>query len=170
VADQSTQRSDDSEPRSGPITHLVATGFYAGYSPFAPGTAGTLVAIPLASPLASVAAISPLAYSLVLGLAITGAIWAAEGVLDRFEIKDPGAVVCDEIVGYFVTLAFLPVTWTTLLAAFVWFRLFDIVKPPPARRLEGLPGGCGIVLDDVMAGVYANLALRLSIAGGLPVL
>ena len=75
--------------------------------------------------------------------------------------KDPGVVVCDEIVGQLIALLFLPFSGTVALAAFLLFRAFDILKPFPADRMERLPNGWGIVADDVMAGVYANLVLRL---------
>ena len=75
--------------------------------------------------------------------------------------EDPQQIVIDEFAGYFVTIIGLPHTTTGLVVGFVLFRLFDIAKPPPIRKVEDLPGGWGIVLDDVMAGVYANLAARL---------
>ena len=75
--------------------------------------------------------------------------------------KDPGCVVVDEGIGFFVTVAFLPAGWWTAIAGFFVFRALDIVKPPPARQMEALPGGWGIVADDVMAGIYGNLILRL---------
>ncbi len=80
------------------------------------------------------------------------------------EAKDPGVVVIDEAIGYLVTVAFLPHGFWTAIAGFFLFRLLDIVKPPPCRWLEKLPGGWGIVLDDVAAGVYGQLILRLLIA------
>jgi len=72
-------------------------------------------------------------------------------------------VVLDEVVGMLLTLAFIPLTWSGIAAGFLLFRLLDIVKPPPARQLETLPGGLGIMMDDVMAGIYGNIALRLLI-------
>jgi len=154
-------------PEAGLVTRLIATGLGAGHSPIAPGTAGTLVAIPLAPLVAAIT--SPFAQILVLGLLITCAIWAADEYSHSIGVKDPGAVVCDEIVGYLVTMAFLPIGWGSLLAAFLWFRVFDILKPPPARQLERLAGGYGIVLDDVMAGLYANLAVRVTLVLGFPI-
>jgi len=76
-------------------------------------------------------------------------------------MKDPQFVVIDEVAGQWVTLLFSPVTWKTVLAGFILFRAFDIVKPPPVRQLERLPEGTGIVVDDVAAGIYALLALQL---------
>lgn len=74
---------------------------------------------------------------------------------------DPSEVVIDEVVGMMVTLAYLPWSFISIGLGFLLFRVFDIIKPPPARQLERLPGGWGIVMDDVVAGIYANLALRL---------
>lgn len=138
----------------------IATGFGSGYSPVAPGTAGTLVAIPLAAVLAPLAVASPTLYLLTLAASIALAIWSAGLAAVGFGLKDPGQIVIDEVVGLFLTMAFLPATWTNLAAAFLLFRLFDIVKPPPCRRAETLPGGVGIVTDDLLAGIYANLSLR----------
>jgi len=90
-------------------------------------------------------------------------IWSANHV-ERELGKDPGAVVIDEVAGMLVTLAFIDASVTAALAGFFIFRLLDVIKPPPARRLEDLHGGPGIVLDDVMAGIYSNLALRALIA------
>ncbi len=151
------------------IAHLVATGFYTGYAPVAPGTFGTLVGVIIAPFLARVAVASSLAYLLLLGLAIACAIWAAQIAIGIFEVEDPRPVVCDEIVGYLVAMAFLPVGRGSLLYAFLFFRLFDITKPAPCRQAEDLPGGYGVVIDDLAAGVYANLAVRLVLALGAPV-
>lgn len=143
------------------LATVLATGFGAGLSPVAPGTAGTLAAVPLGYLFMVTLAPGPLLQVLGIAALIAVAVWSAGVAAPRFGLKDPGQIVVDEIAGYLVALAFLPAGWTTLAAAFVFFRLFDIVKPPPCRRLEALPGGVGIVADDVMAGVYANLALRL---------
>jgi len=77
-------------------------------------------------------------------------------------VADPGVVVIDEVVGMLLTLAFVPVGWAGVLAGFVLFRLFDIIKPYPCARAERLPGGWGIMADDVLAGVYANVVLRVA--------
>ena len=88
------------------------------------------------------------------------AVWAAGKIADQ-QHPDPSEVVIDEVVGMMVTLAYLPWSFVSIGLGFLLFRVFDILKPPPARQLESLPGGWGIVIDDVVAGVYANLALRL---------
>jgi phosphatidylglycerophosphatase A len=82
-------------------------------------------------------------------------------------LKDPQFVVIDEVAGQWITLLFAPVAWKTVLAGFILFRAFDIVKPPPVRQLERLPEGTGIVVDDVAAGIYALLALQLLLHFGL---
>lgn len=150
-------------PSPSPVTALatfVATGFGSGYSPLAPGTAGTLVAVPLGYLLTVTLAAGPALQAVVILAVSVLAVWSAGITALRLGLKDPGQIVVDEIAGYLVSLAFLPAGWTTLLAAFVFFRLFDILKPPPCRRAEALPGGLGIVADDLMAGVYANLTVR----------
>ena len=91
------------------------------------------------------------------------AVWAAGLTARTLQKKDPGLVVVDEVIGQWIALAGArTLTWETYLAAFVLFRLFDIWKPPPVRQLEALPGGWGINADDVMAGIYAALVLRLA--------
>jgi phosphatidylglycerophosphatase A len=153
---------DDAPPSAvETLAAAIATGFGSGLSPFAPGTAGTLVAVPLAY-LLTVSMAAGVAAQTAALVAITAvAVWSAGMAAPRFGRKDPGQIVVDEIAGYLVAVAFLPPGWITLAAAFVLFRLFDVVKPPPCRRAEALPGGWGIVADDLLAGLYANLGLRL---------
>ena len=88
------------------------------------------------------------------------AVYTADAMTGEWG-KDPGRVVVDEGVGFLVTVAFLPTGWLTVVAGFFVFRVLDLIKPTPARQLEALPGGWGIVVDDVVAGIYGNLALRL---------
>jgi phosphatidylglycerophosphatase A len=142
------------------LARLVATWFYCGYSPKAPGTAGSLAALAVAWVLTRYAGMDPLGFGL-LGLICTApAIWAADVTARESGQKDPQIVVVDEVVGQWITLAGAShLNWTSWVAAFALFRAFDIWKPPPVRQLERLPGGTGIVLDDVMAGVYAALVL-----------
>jgi len=78
-------------------------------------------------------------------------------------VKDPGFIVIDEVAGQWIALLFAPVSWKTVLAAFILFRSFDIVKPPPVRQLESFPEGTGIVVDDVAAGIYALLVMQLAL-------
>lgn len=101
-----------------------------------------------------------LGWSLLLVISFAVAVYTAD-VMAKEWGKDPGRVVVDEGVGFLVTVAFLPVGWWTAIAGFFVFRALDIIKPTPARQLEALPGGWGIVVDDVIAGAYGNIALRL---------
>ena len=124
---------------------------------------GTLGALAIAWPLHEYAGFNSLEF-LILGIAsLWPAIWAAEQTSRTSGLKDPQIVVIDEVVGLWITLAgathFNAKSW---LAAFILFRLFDIFKPPPIRQFEKLPGGVGIVADDVAAGVLAALVLRLA--------
>jgi phosphatidylglycerophosphatase A len=139
---------------------FLATGFGSGYSPFAPGTAGSLVGLVLLLPLREAGLVWELAF---LVLFTVGGIWAGGVVARRLGIEDPGIVVVDEIVGMWITLLFLPLKGSTAAAGFVLFRVMDVWKPYPARQLEHLPGGLGIMADDVMAGIYANLCLRIGL-------
>lgn len=143
---------------------FLATGFGSGYSPFAPGTAGTLVAVPLAVLFMPAGFV---AQALVVAAVCAVAIWSAGVAAPTFGLKDPGQIVIDEIAGFFVTVAFLPADWPTLAVGFVLFRVLDIVKPAPCRWAETLPGGLGIVADDLLAGVYANLVIRMLCISGV---
>lgn len=100
---------------------------------------------------------------LVVGIALTliFGVPAATIVARESGIEDPGFVVIDEVAGQWIALLFVPLSWKTLLVGFILFRSFDIVKPPPARQLERLPEGTGIVMDDVAAGAYALLVMQL---------
>jgi len=131
---------------------------YVGFAPVAPGTVGSAAAIPFFLLLRQ-------AHSAWLEIAVCAAIvaagaWSARITEQALGVEDPGPVVIDEVVGMFISLLFLPATWLVVLAGFVAFRVFDIVKPWPANRFELIPGGWGVMADDVMAGVYANLALQ----------
>lgn len=154
---------------TGPLDYLalfVGTGAGTGYAPVASGTFGTLPAV------AAVAALGPVApgqWVLLTAAVTAAAIWAAARCRHIFGQGDPSRVVSDEIAGFFVTMSFVPVGPWTLVAGFALFRLFDVVKPPPVRQLEALPGGWGVVVDDLMAGVYANLCLHFLLLAGLPV-
>ncbi|MFN7954014.1 MAG: phosphatidylglycerophosphatase A [bacterium] len=137
----------------------LASGFGTGYAPVASGTFGTLVGIPLAIALAPA---GPWAWTLAAVLVTLGACWVAGRAEGVFGEKDSGKIVIDEIAGYLVSMAFLPATAGHLALAFFLFRLFDVLKPPPARQWERtLPGGFGVVMDDIAAGVWANVAHRL---------
>jgi phosphatidylglycerophosphatase A len=138
------------------VATFVASVAYLGYSPLAPGTVGTLAAFAVYWWLV------PAGYwVLVVGaVAIAVGIWAG-GVAEKvWQKKDPGRVCVDEFAAYFVAVAFLPKTAAYAVAAFVLSRVFDILKPFPAGRSQRLPGGWGIMADDVVACVYANLVLQ----------
>ena len=142
------------------LARVVATAFGSGYSPFAPGTAGSAVGVLLFWPMAGWR--WPWQVGACLALLLVGAL-AATRVAERVGLKDPGIVVVDEVLGQWVTLLALPFTPATAALGFLLFRAMDIVKPWPARDLERLPGGWGIMADDVAAGVYAHLALRVGL-------
>ena len=139
------------------LATVIATGLGSGYAPFAPGTAGSAVGLALFWPLHHLSLAGQ-----VVGTALVFALGvaAAADVARRLGLEDPGLVVADEVVGMWVSLLGVPLTVVTALAGFVLFRVFDVFKPYPARDLERLPGGWGIMCDDVMAGIYANLLLR----------
>jgi phosphatidylglycerophosphatase A len=138
--------------------HALATGLGAGYSPIAPGTAGSAVGLLLFLPLSLLSPVGQLAATVVLFVVSVPASTLVARLAAR---KDPGIVVIDEVVGMWVSLLFLPLTPAVALLGFLLFRLLDMMKPYPARQFEALPGGLGIMADDVMAAVYANLVLRV---------
>ena len=139
---------------------LVATWFGCGYSPAAPGTAGSLGGLAIAIALHEWAGFAPWRFAVLAVLIFPVAVWAA-GVTARVkQLKDPQIVVVDEVVGQWITLAgATTLNWKSYLFALVLFRLFDVWKPAPVRQLESLPGGLGINADDVMAGVYGAIVL-----------
>jgi|SRR5579871_5002839 len=139
---------------------LLATSFGCGYSPVAPGTAGSLAGVATGALLHEFAGFSGWPFLVLAAAGSVPGIWAATETARRLKQKDPGVVVIDEVVGQWVALAGAhSLNWKSYLAAFALFRLFDIWKPPPVRQLEALPEGIGIVADDLMAGVYAALVL-----------
>ena len=139
---------------------FLSSAAYTGFAPFAPGTVGSLVGLGMYAALRWAGA-GPLTEAFSLA-AVTGVgVWSATVAERHFGLDDPGPVVIDEVAGMLISLAFAHVSWPGAAAGFVLFRLFDIAKPFPTRRLERLPGGVGIMADDVMAGIYANLALRV---------
>ena len=137
---------------------VLATGFGAGYVPIAPGTAGTLVAIPIFLVLSSIP--FPL-YELTILTFFFFASWISGEAERCWERRDDPRIVIDEIMGYLITMVWLPKTTLFIILGFFLFRFFDIVKPPPIRLLEKAKGGYGVVLDDIVAGIYANIVLQL---------
>jgi phosphatidylglycerophosphatase A len=140
------------------IVIFLATGFFAGYSPLIPGTTGTLAAIPIYFFLSR---LSPLYYlAIVLG-SICVAIWASGRAEVLLQSRDCSHIVIDEIVGFFVAMFMVPPTMRNVALGFILFRAFDIIKPFPIRALEEkVPGGYGVVLDDILAGIYTNLVIH----------
>jgi phosphatidylglycerophosphatase A len=138
---------------------FIATCGYLGYVPVAPGTFGS------AAGLVVYAAVrwsgSPALELAVIILLFAIGVWSSSVAERHFGGVDPAPVILDEVVGMLITLALLPVNITGAIVGFLLFRLFDVIKPWPANRLEALHGGLGIMADDAMAGVYGNLAMRL---------
>ncbi len=138
---------------------FLATGFGVGYSPIAPGTLGTLVAIPLYYFLSAIS--SPL-YEITLIAFFFLTVWISENAEIFFGKKDDPRIVIDEMMGFLVTMLWIPKTVRFIMIGFFLFRFFDILKPFPIRHLEKrFKGGFGVVLDDAMAGVYANIIIHL---------
>jgi phosphatidylglycerophosphatase A len=136
-----------------------ATFFGAGYFPKGPGTAGSVAAILLAWPL-MLAGFTNVSFAALAMVALFPAIRASSVVATESGRKDPQIVVIDEVLGQWLTLGgALRLNWRSLLLALALFRFFDILKPPPIRLIERIPGGAGIVLDDMMAGVFGALVL-----------
>jgi len=144
------------------IRRLLFTAFFTGYFPVAPGTVATVLA----------AAIYVAEYFIfgrygwivnvlaVILMVYPSVVLCGEGE-EYFGEKDPQQVVLDELMGYWVSVMFHPFSWTLAFAAFFFFRIADIAKPFPAGRLQRLKGGMGILIDDIVAGVYANLAVTV---------
>jgi phosphatidylglycerophosphatase A len=138
---------------------FIATVGYCGYFPVAPGTVGS--AAGLVVYLLVWWAQSPIVEVALIAVLFAAGVWAGTTSERYFGGIDPGPIVLDEVVGMLITLAFIPVGISGALIGFLLFRLFDVVKPFPAGRFEKLHGGLGVMADDAMAAVYANLALRL---------
>ncbi len=143
------------------VAKALATALGAGYSPVAPGTCGTAVAVPLVFVMAGLVTWQFVAIAiLVTGIGIVAAHYA-----DRaWQTEDAQKIVIDEVAGYLVTMIPAPKDhWAPLLAGFIAFRFFDIVKPPPVRWLdEHLPGGWGVMMDDIAAGVMAAILMGVA--------
>lgn len=143
----------------GGAAFLIATACGVGLAPKAPGTFGSAFGLAVAWLL--VRGAGPWAVPVLAVAATAAGTWAAGVVARRMGREDPGCIVIDEVAGQAVALAFLPPTVAAWTAGFLLFRLFDIMKPPPIRRLERLPGGLGIMMDDLAAGAMANVVARV---------
>lgn len=135
---------------------VIATGAYVGFLPWAPGTLGSLLGFLLLWPLQA-GMVQVLVTLFLIGAGIVFAGWAARAM----GAQDPPAIVIDEIAGIAVATVLLPSQFLERAVAFLLFRLFDVTKPFPSRQVERLPGGLGIVGDDLIAGLYANLVVQL---------
>jgi phosphatidylglycerophosphatase A len=167
--DRSANAWPASKPETPPWAERTATLFGIGRLKPGPGTWGSLATVILWSGIASLLPVgtrTPAAIGLALAVIFAG-IPAATLVAKGAATKDPQFVVIDEVAGQLIALIGAPLGWKSFLAGFIFFRAFDIVKPPPVRQLEALPDGTGIVVDDVAAGLYALLVLHLLLHFGL---
>jgi len=143
---------------------FIATCGYIGYAPIAPGTFGSaagLVVFYAVRRSGSVAVeLATIAVLFIIG------IWSATEAEHHFGGTDPGPVVLDEVFGMLITLALLPVNLAGAIVGFLVFRVLDVIKPWPSAQFEHLPGGLGVMADDGMAAIYANIALRVLVAVG----
>ncbi len=141
---------------------FLASNAGLGYAPFAPGTFGTLAGIPLFYYLSQG---SFLVQFTLLTAILFLSFWICDQAGRIYGEADDSRIVFDELLGYLVTTAFLPFSWGTAIIAFLWFRVFDIIKPPPVSWFDReLKNGLGVTLDDAMAGIYAALLLRICLA------
>jgi phosphatidylglycerophosphatase A len=138
---------------------LVASAGGIGFVPFAPGTFGSIPGVALAIGIRAAGA-SWWAEGIVVALLFAAGVWAATSAETYFGRIDPGPVVIDEVVGMMITTLFLPLSWTGWVVGFLVFRACDVVKPFPAGRAERLPGGLGVMCDDVLAGVWGYVIMR----------
>jgi phosphatidylglycerophosphatase A len=138
---------------------LIATFGYVGFFPIAPGTAGSFAALALYA-LVRWIDLPILELAAIVAVFAVG-VWAATETEALLGSTDPGPIVIDEVLGMLITLAWMPLSLTGVLAGFVLFRVYDVIKPYPARRFEDLHGGWGVMLDDAMAGIYGQVTLRL---------
>lgn len=146
------------------IYKLFATALGSGYSPIAPGTAGAIVGCValwlfekyhlISTTTTPILFISLITITTILGIIATNKLETEWG-------KDPQKVVIDEVIGMWITMLFIPLTWLNLLIGFVLFRFFDIAKPLCVRKMESLGGGLGVMADDMLAGIYGNIVLLI---------
>ena len=140
------------------LYRLLATGGYTGYSPIAPGTCGSVVILCVYWLLPS---FSPGILGSIIVLMFVLGVWSATWMENECGEHDPSVVVIDEMVGMLVAVFLLPKRFVLMGAAFLLFRLLDVIKPFPANRMERLSKGWGVMLDDVVAGLYANITLQI---------
>lgn len=139
--------------------HLLSFGFGSGLSPYAPGTAGTVAAIPVYLLLSM---LHPIAYLLATVASVMMGVYLCGRTSQALGVHDHAAIVWDEFAGFFITMLFAPTSITTVILGFVLFRIFDIFKPWPASVIDTrLKGGLGVMLDDVIAGIYAMVLMQV---------
>ena len=140
--------------------HFLSLGFGSGLSPFAPGTAGTLIAVPIFYLLAVY--LPDIGYVLATALVTLSGVYFCGKTTRALGVHDHPAIVWDEIAGYLITMLFVPLTPVNVIIGFVLFRLFDIVKPWPVSVIDSrMKGGAGVMLDDVVAGLYALAIMHI---------
>jgi phosphatidylglycerophosphatase A len=143
---------------TGKTALILSTWFGTGLAPKMPGTIGSLAAIPL---VAALTYLGTVYVGIALVVLVPLAVWSSHLSSILLKKKDPSEIVIDEVAGLLLTLFLLPLSWTTILSGFVFFRFFDILKPFPAGWADKrFSGGIGIVLDDLLAGIYGNLCVR----------
>ena len=136
------------------LVKFLATGFGIGKVPLGPGTVGSILGVAYWW---SLTLLQPWAHWLVFALAVLFAVWCAGEAADLFRKPDPPQVVIDEIVAMPLALAGVGMEWWKIAIGFIWFRVFDVWKPPPVRQAQAFSGGVGIVVDDLLAAAYACL-------------
>jgi phosphatidylglycerophosphatase A len=141
---------------------FVCTFGGVGYSPVAPGTAGSAAGLVVYVAL-RLAGASPVAEALIIALIIVAGVWSGTMAERHFGTTDPGPGVIDEVAGMLVTLYALPAGWTIAIAGFFLFRVLDVFKPFPAQQFERFHGGLGMMADDLMVAIYSNLLLRVAL-------
>lgn len=146
------------------IYKLIATTFGAGYSPFAPGTAGAIVGCGFIILFEKYRILStyedPILFTIITALVTFLGVFVTNKLTEDWG-KDPSKVVIDEFIGIWIAMIFIEFNWINLLLAFGLFRFFDIAKPLGVRKMEALKGGVGVMMDDVLAGVYSNIVLQI---------
>jgi phosphatidylglycerophosphatase A len=138
------------------LAYFVATGAGTGYAPLIPGTIGSMAALLIYILFPG----NHIFWLMVIILTYFAGVWSSS-IVEKDKGKDPGLIVIDEFAGQWISIIFLPASIYILLAAFLLFRILDIIKPFPANAAQELPGGWGVMTDDVIAGIYTNITLHL---------
>ena len=142
---------------------FLASGFGSGCAPVAPGTFGTLAAIPIWILLSF---LSPITYAILVVAIFVLGCYVSEKASQEMGVHDHGGIVIDEFVGYFITMFLVPLSWVNILLGFILFRIFDVLKPWPIKVLDRqVKGGFGIMIDDVLAGFMALVCMHLLLWG-----